>query len=97
MNDKIYFVYIITNKNLTTLYIGVTSDLESRLYQHKEKLTDGFTTKYNLNRLVYFEETSDVVEAISREKQLKNWRKSWKLNLIRKENPMFLDLSDQWD
>lgn len=96
MNEGNYFVYILTNKNLTTFYIGVTSDLEARLYQHKEKLINGFSAQYNLSRLVYFEQTGDVHSAIAREKQLKNWHRDWKLNLIREENPLFLDLAADW-
>jgi len=69
--NKNYFVYMLTNQNLTTFYVGVTSNLEARIYQHKNKLLKGFTEKYNLNRLVYFEETTDIYEAIKREKQLK--------------------------
>ena len=94
---KNYFVYILTNQNLTTFYVGVTSNLEARIYQHKNKLLKGFTEKYNLNRLVYFEETTDIYEAIKREKQLKKWKRDWKLELIRKENDLFLDLSVEWE
>lgn len=71
MKEHRYFVYIITNKNLTTFYIGVTSDLEGRMYQHKEKLLEGFSGKYNLNRLIYFEETTDIGSAITRENNYK--------------------------
>jgi len=66
MPDRNYFVYILTNKNLTTFYVGMTSNLEGRLYQHKEKLVNGFSAKYNLNRLVYYEKTGDVNSAIAR-------------------------------
>ncbi|MBP6882061.1 MAG: GIY-YIG nuclease family protein [Candidatus Levybacteria bacterium] len=87
-----YFVYILSNATNTVLYIGVTNNLERRVYEHKNELIDGFTKKYNLKKLVYFEETSDITSAIAREKQLKNWRREWKLNLIKNLNPGLLDL-----
>jgi putative endonuclease len=77
----------------TTLYIGETSQLSQRVYQHKSKLTLGFTNKYNLNKLVYFESFETMYDAITREKQLKNWRRAWKENLIEQINPNWLDLS----
>jgi putative endonuclease len=86
-------IYIMTNIKNTTLYIGVTSQLVQRVYQHKSKLTLGFTNKYNLNKLVYFESFETMYEAITREKQLKNWRRAWKKNLIEEINPNWLDLS----
>ncbi len=86
-----YFVYILTNKS-RILYIGVTNDLARRIYQHKNKLIDGFTKKYNITQLVYFEETSNVLEAIAREKQLKGWRRSKKIALIESSNPDWRDL-----
>jgi len=75
-----------------TLYVGITSDFYHRVYQHKEKLVEGFTKKYHLNKLLYFEAFDSIEEAIKREKQLKNWRREWKLALIRKSNPKFRDL-----
>jgi putative endonuclease len=90
-----YFVYILTNKTNKVLYIGVTNNLEKRMYEHKSKMIDGFTKKYNLTRLVYFEETSDVQSAIEREKQLKNWHREWKMNLISRFNPDWKDLSEE--
>ncbi len=90
---KSYFVYILTNKNNKVLYIGITINLESRMYEHKNKLVEGFTEKYNLNKLIYFEETTDVHSAIKREKQLKNWHREWKMNLINDFNPNWEDLS----
>ena len=72
---NLYFVYIVTNKYNTVVYIGITNDLERRLYEHKQKLNKGFTSKYNCNKLVWFEEFGDINEAISREKQLKNWQR----------------------
>ena len=88
-----YFVYILTNKNNTTLYIGVTNNIIKRLFEHRTGLIEGFTKKYKLKKLVYLEEHHDIKEAIVREKQLKNWHREWKLNLIKKVNPKFNDLS----
>lgn len=94
MND--YYVYILTNKTNTTLYIGMTNDLKRRLYEHKNKLIPGFTEKYNVNKLVYYEKTTDVKSAIQREKNIKKWNRDWKLELIKKTNPNFNDLSLEW-
>jgi len=93
MPDKTMSVYIMTNIVNTVLYIGVTNNLERRVYEHKHGLADGFTKKYNVNKLVYFETTNDPMVAIGREKQLKNWHRCWKLNLIMQQNPSFEDLS----
>ena len=82
-----YYVYILANKTNSVLYIGVTNDLKRRLYEHKNKLVEGFTEKYNVNKLVYFEETSDITSAIQREKNLKKWRRQWKEDLIKKAEP----------
>lgn len=81
------YVYIMTNKYRTTFYIGVTSDLSKRVAEHVAGVGSKFTKKYNLIDLVYFEIFSDIVQAIAREKQLKNWRHDWKLNLIKERNP----------
>jgi len=89
-------VYIMANNKNTTLYIGVTSNLPQRAYQHKSKMPPGFTSKYNLIKLVYFESFENMYDAISHEKQLKNWRREWKNNLIEKVNPQWLDLSTDW-
>ena len=94
MNNKIYTVYIITNFNNTTFYIGVTNDLKRRIYEHKNKIIEGFSKKYNLDKLVYYETTQDINSAIKREKQLKNWHREWKINLINKFNPEYRDLYD---
>lgn len=94
--DKQYYVYILTNLNNTTLYIGVTNDLKRRLYEHKNKLIEGFTSKYNLDKLVYFEITESIESAINREKQLKRWHRDWKINLIKEGNPDFYDLSNNF-
>lgn len=93
MNE--YYIYILSNKS-KTIYIGVTNDLKRRLYEHKNKLIDGFSKKYNLTKLVYYENLTDVKDAIQREKQLKNWHRKWKTNLIEKENPGWIDLSAVW-
>jgi len=88
-----YCVYILTNKINTVLYVGVTSNLPKRVCEHKNKLADGFTKKYNIEKLVYFEQTEDVNSALAREKQLKNWKREWKIELIKKANPEWKDLS----
>ena len=90
-----YYVYILTNRS-KTLYTGTTNDLHRRWYEHKQKLIPGFTQKYNINRLVYYEETSDVREAIAREKQIKGWLRSKKLALIESKNPEWRDLGADW-
>ena len=82
-----YYVYILANHTNTTLYIGVTNDLRRRMFEHKTKAVQGFTEKYNIYKLVYFEETTDVKTAIQREKNLKKWRREWKDALIKKNNP----------
>ncbi len=92
--NKIYTVYILTNYNETTFYIGVTSNLQKRIWEHKNKFAEGFTQKYQVNKLVYFETTDSVETAIKREKQLKNWHREWKINLIKEMNPDFKDLSE---
>ena len=79
------------------MYIGVTSNLEERIYAHRHKLIKGFAEKYNVNKLVYFEETNDVYAAISREKQIKKWRREKKNQLVESKNPQWLDLSEQGD
>lgn len=91
---KQYYVYILTNKSNNVLYTGVTNDLARRIYEHKNKLVNGFTKKYNLNKLVYFDTTPDVRSALEREKQLKNWHRDWKINLISEFNPKWKDLSE---
>ncbi|MBQ7501583.1 GIY-YIG nuclease family protein [bacterium] len=93
---NIYYVYILTNRNNKVIYIGVTGNLQKRLYEHKNKLIDGFTKKYNIYKLVYFEYTSDVYSAIEREKQLKGWTRAKKNLLIESVNPNWTDLSEKW-
>jgi len=85
-----YFVYIMASER-KTLYIGVTNDVARRVTEHKDKLVKGFTQKYNVTHLVYFEEFENIDEAIDREKQLKKWNREWKINLIETENPDWKD------
>ncbi len=87
-----YYVYILASKKNGTLYIGVTSDLVRRVYEHKYNLVEGFTKKYAVHSLVYFESTESVESAITREKQLKKWNRAWKVQLIEKVNPTWKDL-----
>lgn len=87
-----YYVYILANKRNGTLYIGITSDLIKRVWQHKEKFVEGFTKKYSVSNLVYYEQYKDPNAAIKREKQLKSWNRKWKLDLIEKQNPTWRDL-----
>jgi len=92
---KSYHVYIATGQSNKVLYIGVTSNLKKRIFEHKEKLAKGFTEKYNVDKLVYFEETNSIEEAIKREKQMKKWNRGWKLNLINGFNPKWKDLYNE--
>jgi len=92
---KNYYVYIITNKPRGTLYIGITNNLVRRGYEHRNDLIDGFTKKYNLNKLVYFEVFNRIEDAILREKRLKKWNRKWKIDLIEKVNPEWIDLYGQ--
>lgn len=93
---KNYQIYIVANKRNGTLYTGVTNDLERRMYEHKNKLVPGFTSRYDVDRLVYFESSSSVQVAIQREKQIKGWTRKRKLALIESENPDWKDLSEGW-
>jgi putative endonuclease len=92
---KQYYVYVMTNKS-RTLYTGVTNDLKRRVYEHKHKLVPGFTSRYNITQLVYFETTQDIRAAIAREKQIKGWLRVKKIALIESANPCWQDLSDTW-
>jgi len=94
--SKKYYVYLLTNWNDEVMYIGMTNHLESRMYEHKRKLAKGFTSKYNVHKLVYFEEGNDVQAAIAREKEIKKWRREKKNNLVKTLNPEWRDLSEDW-
>ncbi len=92
--NKEYFVYILASRKNGTLYIGVTNDLLKRVYQHKEGVIPGFTKKYNVHNLVYYEKYSDIYSAIERERRMKKWHRQWKINLITSMNPAWNDLYD---
>lgn len=92
-----YYTYILSNDNNRVIYVGMTNDLRRRLYEHKNELIDGFTAKYNVHKLVFFETFSDPMEAIKREKQLKGWRREKKDALIENNNPDWKDLSLEWE
>lgn len=92
-----YYVYILSNWDDSVIYIGVTGNLPRRLYEHRNGLVEGFTKQYNIHKLVYYEHTNDVYSAISREKQLKKWRREKKNQLIETMNPQWRDLSLDWD
>jgi putative endonuclease len=94
---KEYYVYILTNWNNKVMYIGVTGDLQRRLYEHKNELADGFTKQYHVHKLVYFEQTTDVHVALEREKQLKKWTRAKKNWLVETINPEWNDLSTDWE
>jgi len=87
-----YYVYLLSSRRHGTLYLGVTNDLDRRVYEHKNKLIAGFTAKYGVNRLVWFEVYDDPVSAIAREKQIKKWRRDWKIGLIERDNPDWREL-----
>ena len=95
MIEKHYYVYILANKFNGTLYIGVTNDLVRRVFEHKTDIVPGFTKRYGIHLLVYFEETGNIESAIQREKQLKKWNRDWKLSLINNTNPEWKDLWDE--
>jgi len=87
-----YYLYIVTNFSNTTLYIGVTNNLLRRISEHKQGVVDSFSKKYKTSKLIYYEEYKQINEAIKREKQLKNWHRDWKMNLIKEKNPKLIDL-----
>jgi putative endonuclease len=93
--EKYYYVYILANNRNGTLYIGITSEIVKRIWQHREKVFQGFTEKYNINKLVYYEIFKDPQNAIKREKRLKKYKREWKINIIEKDNPEWKDLYDQ--
>ncbi len=93
---KNYYIYIMASRKKGSLYVGITSDLLKRVYEHKEEYIDGFSKRYNTKKLVYFEVSSNPNSAIKREKILKKWKRQWKINLIEEENADWRDLSDGW-
>ncbi len=95
MESRDYYVYLLTNRP-GTLYTGVTNDIQRRMYEHKNKLVEGFTKRYNIDMLVHYEVTSDIGEARTREKQIKAWRRSKRIGLIESANPQWRDLSEGW-
>ena len=92
-----YYVYLLTNKLNIALYVGVTNNLERRLYEHKNELADSFTKRYHIHKLVYYETTRDVSAAIEREKQIKSWSRARKNALVNEMNPKWKDLSLEWE
>ena len=93
MKSKCYYVYILTNKNNSVIYTGVTNNIERRIYEHKQKLVKGFTSKYNVTKLVYLEETKNINDAIEREKQIKGWLREKKIELINSVNQEWVELA----
>ncbi|HSX31394.1 MAG TPA: GIY-YIG nuclease family protein [Candidatus Saccharimonadales bacterium] len=91
-----YFVYILASHKHGTLYVGVTNNLERRVWEHKSSVAKGFTSEYSVKQLVYYEECDSIEVAIAREKQLKNWKRDWKIQLIEKQNLQWLDLTEEW-
>ena len=91
-----YYVYLLTNRNNKVMYVGMTNDLRRRVYQHKRKLVPGFTQRYNVDKLVYYESTHDVHAAITREKEIKKWRREKKDSLVNAMNPEWKDLTNGW-
>ncbi len=92
--NKQYFVYILASQKHGTLYIGVTNDLEKRSFEHNQEINDSFTKKYGINKLVYYEVSDNISAAIQREKQLKHWKRAWKIELIEESNPDWEDLRE---
>ena len=92
--ERSYYVYLLTNRNDHVMYVGVTNDLKRRLYEHQNKLMKGFTEKYNVTKLVYYEQTDDVISALAREKEIKKWRRAKKNALVIRLNPHWNDLSN---
>ncbi|MCX5716350.1 MAG: GIY-YIG nuclease family protein [Candidatus Omnitrophica bacterium] len=95
MEDRKGYIYLMMNKQNTVIYTGVTSNLQKRIYEHRAKIREGFTTKYNVTKLVYYEVFDDIVSAITREKQIKSGSRQKKLNLIKSMNPAFKDLYNE--
>lgn len=95
MTDKCYYLYIIASKKNGTLYIGVTGDITRRVFEHRQNAVDGFTKKYNIHTLVYYELYKNIEEAILREKQMKKWNRKWKIRVIEEKNPEWKDLYEE--
>jgi putative endonuclease len=93
--NKSYYVYLLASKRNGTLYVGVTNDLIRRVYEHRKDIISGFTKKYGVHRLVYYEQVSDIKTALQREKRLKKWNRKWKIELIEQKNPEWDDLYDK--
>ena len=96
MNEKSYYVYILTNDWGNVMYVGMTSNIERRLYEQKQELADGFTKRYHVHKLVYYEQTNDAYAAVTRERQLKGWTRKRKNELVETVNPNWEDLSTSW-
>ena len=96
MTDKAYYVYLLTNWNNKVVYVGMTNDLQRRIFEHKEKQVKGFTEKYNVHKLVYYEQTPEVEVALNREKEIKKWRREKKNKLVENANPQWRDLIDDF-
>ena len=97
MSDRSYYTYILMNKNNTVNYTGITNDLARRIFEHKNDLVEGFTRRYRVHKLVYYEEYDDVNTALNREKEIKGWTKKRKFQLVFEKNPEFLDLYEDID
>jgi len=97
MNLNRAYIYILSNKNRTVFYIGITNDLERRVSENKSRTSEGFTKKYNVFDLVYYEIHNEITQAIRREKQLKEWKRSWKIDLIKEMNSEMVDLAHDWE
>lgn len=95
MLTRSYYVYLLASRRKGTLYVGVTNDLSKRVWQHKQDLVEGFTKKYGVKSLVWFEQTESIESAIVREKQIKKWNRDWKVELIEKTNPQWRDLYEE--
>ena len=89
---KTYYVYILTNKNNNVMYVGITNNLQRRVYEHRNELVEGFTKRYHVHKLVYFEDTGDPVSAITREKQIKGWTRKRKNELVESKNPKWEEI-----
>jgi len=95
LEERLYYIYILASQKKGTLYIGMTNNLARRVQEHKQGLLDGFSKRYNIKQLVYFEGTKYILNAIIREKRLKKWKREWKIKLIEEQNPEWKDLSNE--